>query len=205
MFFSILFIGLRGILFSQASEIPDLSIPVANGDIFYVNKQLNPKEEILSLDQQTLIKYLNIAIDYGQYPMIDYLLSNYDIDNQANKGVLIATKDQRVDIVRLLLSYGFTANLGDEDGISPLMISIYDDNKVLFELLMNADSDLNHQDKFGMTPLMVASYLGYPDYVEILLAKEADKSITDKDGKTALDYALMKEDQYMIDVLEGGS
>lgn len=73
-------------------------------------------------------------------------------------------------------------------------------------LLADGKVDIDHQNNFGYTALIEAVALRegtqlYQDIVRLLLEAGADKSLRDNSGKTAMDYAVEKDDQKMIEIL----
>lgn len=88
-----------------------------------------------------------------------------------------------------LLENGFSPNLKNEKGETPLMIATDNEDGLMINLLLRFSADINAQDNEGMTALMrsVAKdlFLSTPT----LLNKGAKKDIQDKKGRTALKIA----------------
>jgi len=188
---------------SAQEPIVDLLTLVKNGDVFYLSALLEENPDILTLYPSSGEPYLEAAVMAGHLPMVTLLVSLLEDSERDPQLFVKAVRQERVDMAAYLIEEGFSVNGVDQDGISPLMMSVYFDNATLFELLLQGGADINAQDRFGMTPLMIAVNEGYPDYTEQLLQAGASVEARDREGRTVMDYALDKDDSYFVELLEG--
>jgi hypothetical protein len=92
---------------------------------------------------------------------------------------------------RMMLRHGANVDIGDKDGITPLMwAAAYHRPKTTLLLLTHA-AKINAGDREGMTPLMWAA-LDHPDLetIRLLLDHGAAVNPQEKDGWTALCWAV---------------
>ncbi|WP_020531747.1 ankyrin repeat domain-containing protein [Flexithrix dorotheae] len=95
---------------------------------------------------------------------------------------------------------------------SPLAYSQTEDQK-LIQALENCNlaeltaalkngADIQVTDEKGMTPLHLGVICGNPDIVKVLLFYKADVNAKDHFQMSALDYALLSENQQIINLLQ---
>jgi len=106
---------------------------------------------------------------------------------------LCCQKEDALDTVKLLLSYGADVNakkMESEGGRSALHAAAAKGNVSLLDLLLSVqDIDIDALDAQGRTPLHVASRLRKSEAVKMLLSKGADPAVQTMDRKTAEDLA----------------
>ena len=110
---------------------------------------------------------LFFAIEYGHTEIANLLFAAgshlYYFDASVRTALHIATREQNVEIVRLLLT-----QLGSWDGIN-----------------------INLQDRVGRTALMHAAYSGNLEIVDMLLSAGAEPSLLTEQGISSLGYAAI--------------
>lgn len=116
--------------------------------------------------------------------------------------------------VEILLNAGFSPNLQNEFGKTPLYYAIEFNQHDSVRLLLEQGADINHKYNagyedswhclgvtYGRTPLMHAAQHADEAMVQLLLDKGADKALQDERGSTAVDYAQRHEDKNMIKLI----
>ena len=107
-----------------------------------------------------------------------------------------AIEDHRIDLVRQLLDLGVDVNQVDEQGRTPLIVSIESLPEVfsfdnIVHLLLNRGADINQRGgHWNKTPLLACSYGGKTELARLLLDRGADVHQMDDDGVTPLIGAL---------------
>jgi ankyrin repeat protein len=128
-----------------------------------------------------------------------------------NNALIEAVMTGKLEIVTLLLEAGADPNNTTEIKKSPLNIaSIAGFTKIAGELI-RAGADINFRDQYGFTPLMRASYYGCTGIVKLLIETGADldlrtsKGHLKEDGMSALDWAIHRRNNEIIQILEEAS
>ena len=121
--------------------------------------------------------------------------------NKFDKGgrtpLSLAVKEEREDIVDLLLSLQANPDLGEDlenhptelTGACPVMNAVLADLPGSIIKLNSCHADFNLKNKHGMTPVMLACLSGDADLLEMLLEQGGDPEAKDKGGWTPLIYA----------------
>ena len=86
---------------------------------------------------------------------------------------MLACANSQVDVVRLLLSKGADANVGNDDGSTALMAAAMKGKAAIVHLLLDAGADPNVSDKDGDTALKIAFKFRFADLVDVLLHANA--------------------------------
>jgi len=92
-------------------------------------------------------------------------------------------------------------NRRDEDGDTPLLLTIARRDSEWTAYLLNKGADPNLAGKGGDTPLIVASRIGYDDAVEWLLEMGARVDATNRMGETALIAAVQQRQSSIVKAL----
>lgn len=108
----------------------------------------------------------------------------------------VALKDD-LDVLKELLLAGSQVQAEDEDGRTPLILSVFPtairsmiEGMIIVSKAVNAD--LNHQDRYKRTALHYASSRGNRFAVDRLIAAGVDVSVEDRDNRAALAYAAAR-------------
>lgn len=111
--------------------------------------------------------------------------------NKQTKALLKAIKDGDVAKALQLIDSGADINAQDEDGWTPLMLSIATEKPSLgvTMALIQAKADINAVDPKGRSALMQAAANGSTPALKILLSEKANIDLQAKNGWTALMYA----------------
>jgi ankyrin repeat protein len=112
------------------------------------------------------------------------------------------------DLVRLLLAHGADPNVryeepdGNGDFQTPAMNAAWHGDAACLKQLLDGGADINVQGgPFDRTPLLCAATTGSEETVRLLLAKKADILAQDWKGDTPLDWARLRGDTPIVQLL----
>jgi ankyrin repeat protein len=133
--------------------------------------------------------------------------ANIDYEDSEQKKIplfiaIIAKTDN--SIVKMLLESGAKVNINYNDGNTPLIVAIENENIEVVKMLLDKGANVNQKDineQYGYTPLTVAIQKKYFKVVELLLDKGADVNQTNDDGFTPLTVAIFN-DFYNVDIVK---
>jgi len=188
-------------------EIPDLQNETP---LFVAIKRHNPMRNILLLEynapfniptHENMDNALMEAARYGYEDLVQAMLERSGVDSmfinlanyQGDTAIFIAARENRTQIVTLLLKYGADINIQNMDGETLLTIVTENNNTDLFKILVREGADINiPNDTPGETPLLCACRLGNMDIVQFLLSRHRRRKcrlsmeLQNNDGDTAL-------------------
>ncbi|MBI4852851.1 MAG: ankyrin repeat domain-containing protein [Acidobacteria bacterium] len=98
----------------------------------------------------------------------------------------VPNSKEKPEIIYLLLKNGANVNVDNENGWTPLMEAVSQNDLDTTSLLIDYGADVNASNSIGWTPLMQASRNGNLDIVELLLNKNADVNKLNKMEQPAL-------------------
>lgn len=119
-------------------------------------------------------EYFNIfeAIHFGRYDRIKELtenMANFAVTNADGDTPLIyAIRQQKTQIVELLLNAGADPNTQNELELTPLIIAINENNPAIVKLLLNAGANPRLTGYQDINPLFVATMQNKPEMIKIL-------------------------------------
>ena len=87
-----------------------------------------------------------------------------------------------LDVVRLLLQNGATAESRDNDGSTPLIFASGEGHLDVVHLLLQSGATVDSRNNYGWTPLAPASQNGHADVVRLLLQSGAAVDSSPKDS-----------------------
>ncbi|MFC2594629.1 MAG: ankyrin repeat domain-containing protein, partial [Fretibacterium sp.] len=123
--------------------------------------------------------------------------------------LMMATANDDLESVALLLSFGADPTQGTWDGLTPLMVAARRSRRAeLLEALASSGAPVDQPSGLGMTALMVAAASGNVEGIRSLLALSADVKLKDADGMTALTHSVLARDwnaQAAELLIEGGA
>ena len=150
------------------------------------------------------------AASNGLVELVQLILKNADTNNiaalpQFHNLLLIACIDEYVEIVQLLLVYGFDPNkIGKDrrgDDETCLYYACREGNMPIVELLIKYGADPNMYCPDAGPPLLGASMNGHYGAVKLLLEHGAKVDLTPPDNYTALDYACSNGFSEVVEIL----
>lgn len=164
----------------------------------------NPEVDVNVKDNcsRTAIVY---AIFSGKQQLVKALLPGAEADDSDSYGNTIlhyACYHGLIDIVKLLLekskkSVGRT----NDDGETPLFMSVRKSNLVIAKLLLSEGAEVNRPNLKGIMPLHMAAYNGDVFMGKELLAAGADINAKTEEGQTPLMYAVISGRAEFADML----
>ncbi|HLK55882.1 MAG TPA: ankyrin repeat domain-containing protein [Chthonomonadaceae bacterium] len=104
-------------------------------------------------------------------------------------------------LVKALLEHGADPNVGDENGVTPLMWAISYRWEESISLLLQHHSNVNQNDTEGVTPLHLAARVGNAQTIQCLLDAGADIQASDNAGYTPLREACRFDNPEAIKIL----
>ncbi|XP_068122575.1 ankyrin repeat domain-containing protein 50-like [Hyperolius riggenbachi] len=90
------------------------------------------------------------------------------------------------EMVSLLLEHGANPELGDKEGIMPLLVAAYEGKEEVAELLLEAGAHPDTSGKGQMTPLLAAASGGHAETIRVLLLWGASTDVRDSERRSAL-------------------
>ena len=114
-----------------------------------------------------------------------------------SEGIKYLKVDEKIQIIKLLISKGADVNLTNNIGSSALLVGSGFAQSEIIEILISKGSNLNQKGEGGLTPLMYAANKDKPKTIWLLLAKGADFKMKDEIGKTVMDYATGSSKRYL--------
>ena len=97
--------------------------------------------------------------------------------------------------VYLLLDHGADANIGRDDGYTPLHRAVSEGFFDITKLLVQKGSNVNLQNKEGRTPLFLGVANKHEQLIKLLIENEADVSIVYKENSTERFYLVRGKDR----------
>jgi len=138
---------------------------------------------------------LVIAAQQGNVVKIKELLAIPGMNvNEADSGtgrtaLHWAARENRAEIIQLLLAAKADVNAAERTGKGPLTLAAETGSVDATKLLLDAGASVTIRDSLGATPLTWACGLGSAETVKLLLSRGADASIIDVNGLTPLIWA----------------
>lgn len=122
------------------------------------------------------------------------------------KELFLACKNGSSELINRLLQIPKIINVQDENGWTPLIIAIYNNQKEVVKTLLMNGANLSICNFKGTTPLMYAksAYVKYKDPEIIKLLVSLDVNIYQKDytNKNVLDYCLENNKFELLDIIK---
>jgi len=150
----------------------------------------NPNLWDKNFDQGT-----HIALKLNNYKLLKKLLDYKITDINGKNGssetpLMLAIKENKKDIVALLLSKNANPDISSIGNITPMLMATENENIDVIKMLIKAKAATDVYDVRGKTPLMVAIQKNNLDIIDILLFSSADVNFHKKGLKTPLQEVL---------------
>ena len=122
-------------------------------------------------------------------------------DGEGKTGLMIATQNEDIDIIELLLSYQALIDQQDKLGNTALFYAasrgLYSSVEVLLEHGANPDM----KNRQGVTPMMVGATSRDTSIVELLLNANPDLTLSDYTGRSVLEWSRNSGNAQIEDML----
>ncbi len=99
------------------------------------------------------------------------------------------------------LEAGADVNARDDNGVTPLMFALADNEPAMAELLIDQGADVEGRDEEGWSALMVAAAQHEPAVATTLIDHGADIEVRNVHGWTPLVPAALRDDPAMLETL----
>lgn len=154
----------------------------------------SPEKSASEPTQQAIIRFVGSAHFGNEVGIRNFLALYKDFvdkkDHQGHTALMMATRYDQGNIIKILLENGANPNATDGDGWTPLMFACVGDAEAeTIHMLSESGADLNLKNKDGRTALMETADRGYIAVVQALLECGANPLVRDNQGRTALDIA----------------
>lgn len=118
---------------------------------------------------------LFVALVNGRTQLAKMLIDQFQAKFDATESLFDIARNNvnDRDVVRFLVRRGAQPNSHDNDGLSPLLISVSNQQRLLSRHLIDNGSDVNFASASGQLPLDVANEVGNQDLVNLLLRNGA--------------------------------
>ena len=122
------------------------------------------------------------------------------------KDLFLACENGSSELINRLLQIPKIVNVQDENGWTPLIVAIYNNQKEIVKTLLINGADLNICNFKGTTPLMYAksAYVKHkdPEVLNLLLRFDVDIYQKDYSNKNVLDYCLENNETEVLDIIK---
>jgi ankyrin repeat protein len=126
-----------------------------------------------------------------------------NLDNENEHGytpLMLAAYHGNVETATYLVHHGANLN-GESKYGTPIMAAAIKGNKEIVTLLLDNGADPNSSDARGNTALLYTSVFDLNEIAELLLKAGANSKMKDDRGNMALDYAILKQNETLIKLL----
>jgi len=126
-------------------------------------------------------------------------------NEQSNTGLILASMNGCLKIVKFLLEVGCTGhvNLANEDGFTALQWAAKNGSRDIVACLLENNADINARNKFHQSPIMLAGRYGHCDVVEVLLKYGCELDRRDRNGRNVLMMAARNGHVSVLQALLG--
>jgi uncharacterized protein len=117
-----------------------------------------------------------------------------------------AVRRGSIDELQHLVATGADVDARDGHGQTALMLAAVEGHDHVVEWLVERGAVLDHTAKYGLSAVMLGVVNGHVDVVQALVRTGANLGLRGTGapgfaGKTALDLAVARDDQEMVDIL----
>ncbi|KAK2714306.1 hypothetical protein QYM36_008760 [Artemia franciscana] len=137
---------------------------------------------------------LELAVANGHLEVVKILLQNEKIDINA-KGtddltvLHIASQENRLEIVRYLVSEGSNINAKNKSGSKSIHIAAREGHKDTVQFFLRKGININDAGKANQTLLHYAAFTGHLEVIKYLISKGADVNAKDNNGVSPMHIA----------------
>ncbi|ORY20851.1 ankyrin, partial [Neocallimastix californiae] len=133
------------------------------------------------------------GLHYTKDKELIQILLNYKANINERNTLMMACKNELLDVVALLLQYHVDPNVRNSEGHSALSIACMYGNHQIVKLLLDTENiNIDNQTNLGDTPLMIACENAFGSVVSLLLQYNANVYLKNHYHQTALHIACSK-------------
>jgi len=136
-----------------------------------LSKRGKPKMKIGTAFEENIFRMLETRDMEG---IRAYILRAEDINKRNKDGwtpLMVASRNEDVEIVTMLLDKGADVNFQSRAGITALMAATLSGDIQVVKTLIEGKADVTMKNKDGMTAGFMAKHEGYPEIAKLLLPK----------------------------------
>ena len=178
---------------------PLLSFAISAGHADLAGRLIDRGADVATYGVQTLF----LAAMRNRGDLVELLLAHGANPEAADATLWMATDD--LDILRVLVAHGLSANQRDYNGLHPLAYAARADKGSHTDkigLLLELGADVNATGTHDRTALHYAATAGSIGAVQMLLAAGADRKLTDHEGRTPLALAVARKKAAVVKLLK---
>lgn len=122
---------------------------------------------------------LHVALKNGRTQLADLLINKFNAQFDPTRALIDIVSDNVSDrdVIRFLMLKGANANSHDQNGNTPLIIAIRNEQRLIAKHLIANNADVNFAAANGQSPLAVAKQINNPDLLSLLNRNGARDSI----------------------------
>jgi outer membrane protein assembly factor BamB/ankyrin repeat protein len=178
-----------------------------NGHFEIVKLLLNKGAYIeAEIEDEGKWRALHLASRYGHTDIVKILLeNNANIEARNNSGwraLHLASRYGHTDIVKILLENNANVEARQNAGMTPLYLAAAGGHTDILDFLIFNDANIQSISNYSRSALHTAAYYGHAEAAILLIREGIDFTKKDDSGLTALDLAIQKEHQNVIDVIK---
>jgi ankyrin repeat protein len=102
-----------------------------------------------------------------------------------NERMTTAAQRGDIHVIEELICQGTDVNTPNKDGMTPLIVAVYNHQHDAVKLLLASGADVNIADASGSSALMGAAFKGYTDIARYLITAGSDLDTQNRNGSTA--------------------
>lgn len=142
----------------------------------------------------------------GTVAQMEVLLKkNPKVVNQINDAgyspLILACYRGNTEVAAFLINNGADLNYNNAMG-TPLMAAVVKNNLEIVNLLLDKNVDVNQTDANGTTALIYAAMFKNHAIAKLLIQAKSNSETKDNRGNSALDYAILADDDQLIEILK---
>lgn len=114
--------------------------------------------------------------------------------------LILASYKGNIEVAKFLIDNGSDIN-GNSSMGTPLMAAVVKGNSEIVKLLLEKKADVSISDPNGTTALIYSSIFKNYNIATMLVKANANPESRDNRGKSAIDYAILANDDKLIEIL----
>ena len=190
---------------SDTSGATPLLNAIANYNYDIIKLLINAGADVNICDRFNSSPLYHCVVNSGDLVFFnDYIFK----DNKKDKPTKKEEEDNnnKLEIIGLLIDKGADMNHLNDDGVSPILQSIIDNNLHIFDLFVKKGFDINsYIGTAENTPLNICIVNKNPLFIDYLLEKGADINKPDKEGFLPIYSAIISDNLKLVkDLIEKG-